>query len=87
MRKHGQVQMSERPHRNAVGDVVKNPHESLIEQPEVWFEAGDHVLLIHVNGKSIQCPRRLKILQHSKKLSSYFKSNLATKSILCITPY
>ena len=61
--------------------------ESLIEQPEVWFEAGDHVLLIHVSGKSIQYPRRLKILQHSMKLSSYFKSNLATKSILCITPY
>ena len=25
--------------------------ESLTEQPEIWFEAGDHELLIHVSGE------------------------------------
>jgi len=52
--------MSERPDRNAVGDAVKNPHESLIERPEVWFEAGDHVLLIHVSGKMYTVPSTIE---------------------------
>lgn len=37
--------------------------ESLTEQPEVWFEAGDHELLIHVSGEQFSklvgnAPRR-----------------------------
>ena len=37
--------------------------ESLTEQPEVWFEAGDHELLIHVRGEQFSklvgdAPRR-----------------------------
>ena len=38
--------------------------QSLTEQPEVWFEAGDHELLIHVSGEQFStligdAPRRL----------------------------
>jgi hypothetical protein len=78
----------------AIGFSRKHLEESLIGTPDIYFEAGDHVALIHLTGKDFHrlmanAPRARSATTSSRPLAvrgcrrcgtlAYYDLNLRTK--------